>query len=71
MSPSDDPAEDLQINFDYKGNGQHAQQKWARVRAIAGVPLYMFGTDHERRSITMRLNQVWSFDQVAAAYVLH
>ena len=71
MSPSDDPVEDLQINFDYNGRAQHAQQKWARVRAIAGVPLYMFGTDHERRSITMRLNQVWSFDQVAAAYVLH
>ena len=70
MSPSNDPAEDLEIFFDYKGNARHAQQKWTRVRSVAGVPRYMAGLDHEFRSITMMLITVWSFDQAAATYVV-
>ena len=50
MSPSGDPTDDL------------PQRKWTRVRSFAGVPRYMFGIDHELRSITMMLITVWSFD---------
>ena len=70
MSPSNDPAEDLQIRFDYKGNGQHAQRKWTRVRSVAGVPGYIIGLDHDLRSITMMLITVWSFDDASATYVV-
>ena len=69
MSPSGDPAEDLQIRFDYKGNGQHAQRKWTRVRSVAGTG-YMAGLDHELRSITMMLITVWSFDDASITYVV-
>ena len=70
MSPSGDPAEDLQIRFDYKGNGQNAQRNWTRVRSVAGVPCYMTGLDHELRGITMRLITVWSFDDASITYVV-
>ena len=70
MSPSGDPAEDLEIHFDYKGNARHAQRNWTRVRSVAGVPCYMTGLDHELRGITMRLVTVWSFDDACLVYVV-
>ena len=70
MSPSNDPGEDLVLNFDYKGNEQRAQRNWTRVRSVAGVPCYMTGLDHELRGITMRLVTIYSFDDATTAYVV-
>ena len=74
-SPNTDPAQDLEIYFDYKGNGVDARRKPTNVRrAIAPGyqrrEAFMTGEDYQLRQVTMQLTCIWQIDARAAEYVV-